>query len=127
MTIVGIGVDLVEVVRFGQVIERQGDVFLQRIFTTDELAYCAPMRRPAAHYAARFAAKEAVAKALGTGIGAEATWQEIEVRRSPEGRPSIRLHGATAQYAASRGVAEIHLSLSHTETTAIAYVILAGA
>ena len=83
--ILGIGVDLVEVERIDQSIERHGAHFLQRVFTEREIAYCSKMRTPGPHYAARFAAKEAVSKAFGTGIGASVGWLDIEVARKPSG------------------------------------------
>jgi holo-[acyl-carrier protein] synthase len=79
------------------------------------------------HFAARFAAKEAVAKAFGTGIGEHAAFREIEVIRSASGAPGIRLHGAAAAFAATQSLGEIFLSLSHTDSHAIAYVIVLGA
>jgi holo-[acyl-carrier protein] synthase len=123
MTVLGIGTDLVEVARIAAAVERQGDRFLARVFTRDEVLYCAGR---AECLAARFAAKEAVAKAFGTGIGADMAFTDIEVIRHPGGRPGIALHGAAAATAAARKMSELHLSLSHTANHAIAYVLVAG-
>jgi holo-[acyl-carrier protein] synthase len=90
--VLGIGVDLVEVARLEQSISRQGERFLRRVFTANEIAYCSAMKSPGPNYAARFAAKEAVAKAFGTGLGAQLSFQDIEVRRKAERRT---LRGAT--------------------------------
>lgn len=119
------GVDLVEVARIRQLIERSGQAALDHLYTPDEQAYCQSQADPAPHLAARFAAKEAVAKALGSGIGAHAAWVEIEVIRAAGGRPEVRLHGTAAATAHHLGVRHISLSLSHTRDHAIASVILA--
>ena len=102
MNILGLGTDLVEVARIEQSIARHGERFLQRMFTENEIAYCAAMKTPAPFYAARFAAKEAVAKALGTGIGAACGWLDIEVRRKAGGEPFVVLHAADPRPRESR-------------------------
>jgi holo-[acyl-carrier protein] synthase len=127
MTILGIGIDIVETERIRQMLTRHGDHFLERIFTSDERQYCAAMRDPAPFFAARFAAKEAVAKAFGTGIGAEVEWRDIEVQRAATGKPSVALSGAGAAFAEKLGVAEVLISLSHSEHYAVAQAILIGA
>lgn len=127
MNLLGIGVDLVEVARINQSLERLGEKFLERVFTPDEIAYCAAMKAPGPFYAARFAAKEAVSKAFGCGIGEQVGWLEIEVRRRESGEPFVVLHGAGAELARRRGVDEIRLSLSHTDHYAVAQVVITGA
>ena len=87
LRVLGIGVDIVETARIESSLARFGDRFLARVFTDAEREYCASMPFPARHYAARFAAKEAVSKAFGTGIGAQAGWRDIEVRRKESGEP----------------------------------------
>jgi len=124
--ILGIGVDLVEVARLEQSISRQGERFLQRVFTANEIAYCSAMKSPGPNYAARFAAKEAVAKAFGTGLGAQLSFQDIEVRRKASGEPYVVLHGEGAKLARRRGVRQILLSLSHTASYAVAQVVING-
>jgi holo-[acyl-carrier protein] synthase len=126
MNILGIGIDIVENARIRQMLERHGEHFLQRIFTGAEREYCERMRDPAPFFAARFAAKEAVAKAFGTGIGAEMEWRDIEVRRADTGKPSIALSGAGAATAKKLSVAEVLISLSHSEHYAIAQAMLVG-
>lgn len=125
--ILGIGVDLVDVARIDAAIARHGEHFLRRVFTEGEIAYCAKMRAPGPHYAARFAAKEAVAKAFGTGIGDRLALNEIEVCREEAGAPFIVLHGAADDFSRERGVVKIHLSLSHTAASAVAQVVIEGA
>lgn len=114
-----IGVDIVEVERIEKSVARFGEHFLRRIYTDQELAYC---QGRANSLAARWAAKEAVAKALGTGIG-NVTWLDIEVVCDVSGRPSLQLHRTAAQKAAELGLETWLLSLSHTESTAIAFVV----
>jgi holo-[acyl-carrier protein] synthase len=114
-----IGVDIVEIERVAQSVERFGDRFLERVYTERELSYC---NSRVTSLAARWAAKEAVAKALGTGIG-EITWQEIEVVSEDNCRPTIRLHGAAADLAAQLGIKEFAVSLSHARDYAVAFVV----
>jgi holo-[acyl-carrier protein] synthase len=123
--IVGTGVDLIEVERIRRSIARYGNRFLARIYTPAEIAYCQRKQHTAAEsFAARFAAKEAAAKALGTGINLGVTWQEIEVQRKPSGQPLLALSGRAAERARTLGVANAQLSLTHTASHAIAFVVL---
>lgn len=122
--IVGSGIDMAEIGRIQQAIERYGHRFLDRIYTPAEQAYCLRKRNSAESFAARFAAKEAGAKALGTGISRGVHWLEIEVVRQPGGRPSLQFHGRAAQRAAQMGVTHAALSISHTNQLAIASVML---
>lgn len=124
--ILGTGIDLVDNARIAASIEKFGDRFLHRIFTEEEIAYCAPFPDPVPHYAARFAAKEAVSKAFGTGIGKALGWKEIEVCRNPSGAPFIRLHGGGIELAAQRGATQVYVSLTHTNTHAAANALLVG-
>src|ERR1700753_4211461 len=103
--IVGSGIDLVEIARIEQSVERFGERFLNRIYTSAEKPYCLRKRRAAESLAARFAAKEAGAKALGTGISRGVHWLEIEVTREPGGRPALRFHGRAGEIATRLGVA----------------------
>jgi holo-[acyl-carrier protein] synthase len=126
MAIVGTGVDIIEVGRIEQALTRAATAtrFRQRIFTAGEIAYCESRGRPRYQsYAARFAAKEAVMKAMGTGWNRNVGWGEIEVLRQRGHAPSIMLHGKASHFARSREIARFHLSLSHNDTLAIAYVI----
>jgi len=114
----------VEIDRIQQSMDRYGQRFLNRVFTAAEQAYCLRKRRAAESLAARFAAKEAGAKALGTGISHGVSWLEIEVGREPGGKPTLRLHGRAAEFAAQLGVSRAALSITHTETLAMASVVL---
>jgi holo-[acyl-carrier protein] synthase len=122
--VVGLGLDLVEVDRLGAAIGRHGERFLRRVFTEGERDYCEAKSEPAVFYAARFAAKEAVAKAFGTGIGADIGWLDIEVVRNAAGAPAVRLAGKGAELAALRGVDRVLLSITHTRGMAAASVVL---
>ena len=126
MKIIGTGVDIVETERIGAAIARHGERFLARVFLDDERQYCAKMAGSERFYAARFAAKEAVSKAFGTGIGADVGWLDIEVRRKPSGEPFIVLHGHGAETARRLGIAEIHISLSHSDHYAVAQALTIG-
>lgn len=122
--ILGSGIDLVEIARIQQSLERFGQRFLNRVYTDAEQAYCLRKRKAAESLAARFAAKEAGAKALGTGISRGVNWLEIEVIREPGGRPALRFLGRAAEIAEQLGVAHAALSLTHTNDLAMASVVL---
>ncbi|HEU5457482.1 MAG TPA: holo-ACP synthase [Terracidiphilus sp.] len=123
--IVGSGIDLIEIARIHQSMDRFGQRFLDRVFTPAEQAYCLRKRKTAAEsLAARFAAKEAGAKALGTGISRGVNWLEIEVVREPGGRPTLHFSGRAAQIARALGVSHAALSLTHTGNLAMASVVL---
>ena len=117
------GIDLVEVDRLQSVVERYGSRFTDRVFTSREMKEAS--RNPAS-LAARFAAKEAASKALGTGIG-DITWQEIEVLRGPAREPILRLHGKAAELADQLKLDSWSVSLSHTQTHAVAMVVALSA
>jgi len=122
--ILGTGVDIAEVARIRQSIERFGDRFLHRIFTDGEILYCERKASRFESYAARFAAKEAGMKALGTGWNHGVRWRDVEVVRPKGQRPTIQFHGEAAAIAAKLGTKNIALSITHTSEQALAHVIL---
>jgi holo-[acyl-carrier protein] synthase len=122
--LIGTGIDLIEIARIQKSMDRYGDRFLDRIYTSAEKAYCLRKRNAAESLAARFAAKEAAAKALGTGISFGVTWLEIEVTRQPSGRPGLLFHGRAALIASRLGVTNAALSLTHSNDLAMASVAL---
>jgi holo-[acyl-carrier protein] synthase len=124
--IVGLGIDISEVNRIREAIERRGEAFLKRIYTPSEIAYCKKYRDPYERYAARFAAKEAAMKALGTGWRRGVRWVDIEVARMPSGQPRINFYGETEKIAASLGVKRILLTITHSGNIAMAQVIFEG-
>jgi len=121
---IGIGCDLIEVDRIGQIIERHGDRFLAKIFTDEERAYCATLKFPHKHFAARWAAKEAVAKAFTTGIGEHLDWTSISVYHGERQEPLIRLDEKAQALLREVGGTGVLISLSHTETHAMAFATL---
>ena len=127
--IYGIGADIVEVTRIERCLNHHGDRFRDRIFASEEIAYCESLAHPAKYrsYAARFAAKEALAKASRLGIGPAFDWVDLEIVRQARGAPSVVLHGRAAIWADRESVGAIHISLSHSGAHALAYAIIEGA
>jgi len=117
----GIGVDVVEINRIQQTVERWGHRFLQKIFTENELRYCFARKNPTQHLAARFAAKEAVSKALATGWSGIFRWQDVEVINDAVGKPAVRFLGRLGDTLHDRCV---HISLSHAETIVVAVALI---
>ena len=124
MSVVGLGLDLVEVARIRLLIEKNGNRFKDRVFTAGEQKYCDSCADSAIHYAARFAAKEAAAKALGTGFSSGVSWQDIEVSRNEAtGAPHLLLHGTAGVIAGNLGATRLLLSMTHTKESAAATVV----
>lgn len=126
MRIIGIGTDLVQISRIENALQKRGQRFAQRILHSEEFNRFCAHAQPVNYLAKRFAAKEAVAKAMGTGIGKHVHLGEIETRNDEHGKPYLRLHGVTDQFARQQGISEVHLSLTDERDYALAYVILAG-
>lgn len=124
MSVLGIGIDLVECARIEHSLERFGERFLHRVFTDGEIAYSNSMKFPARHLAARFAAKEAVSKAFGTGIGKAMGWRDIDVQKKESGEPFLVLTGGAQDLAKERAVGSALITLSHTDHHAMACVVL---
>jgi holo-[acyl-carrier protein] synthase len=124
MSVLGIGVDLVECARIQHSLDRFGEKFLHRVFTEGEIKYSMSMKFPARHLAARFAGKEAVAKAFGTGIGKAMGWRNIDIRKKSSGEPFLVFTGPAQDLAANRGVTSALITLSHTDHHAVACVVL---
>lgn len=124
MNIFGIGIDVVEVERIASSMDEFGARFRDRIFTGAEREYCERQKRPEIHYAARFAAKEAVAKALGTGIGRELGWLDMEIRRRESGEPEVFLTGDGARFVEKKGITLIKISLTHAHHYAAANAVV---
>lgn len=121
--IAGLGMDLVDLDRVRQALQKNGEAFALRICTPDEWAYCRRHADPVPRLAARFAAKEAVAKALGKGIGEKCSFTEVEVVRNDAGSPSILLHGAAGVTAREQGITGWLLTMTHSPHSAAATVI----
>lgn len=121
MAIQGVGVDIVEIARIEEMLQRWHARFTAKAFVAEEIAYCQSKSRPAASYAGRFAAKEAFAKAVGSGIGARFSWKDFAVTVLPTGQPVPLL---SERLQARLAGTKIHLSISHSEYYAIATVII---
>ncbi len=120
--ILGVGLDLVEIDRMKESLERHGTAFSERILHPEEDAARVGTGEGAAHLAGLFAAKEAVMKALGTGM-AGAAFKDIAILNRPGGEPYIRLSGRAQETATKRGVRDWHLSITHSRTMAAAVAI----
>lgn len=120
MRIFGIGVDVVEIDRIGELLDRYDERFAEKVFTEGERAYCDSQRDPRPHYAARFSAKEAVAKAFGTGVGKDLNWTDMEITRDALGAPKLVLSGAGKAFADTHGITEVKISLTHAKHYAAA-------
>ena len=120
------GVDIAEVQRIREAIERHGEGFLKRVYTDRERAYCERFKNKYERYAGRFAAKEAAMKALGTGWRRGVKWVDLEVVREMSGRPTLAIAGEAAKIAQQIGVKSVALSITHTEHQALAQVIFEG-
>lgn len=123
MNVIAHGVDFVEIRRIAQMLHRHDERFLDRVYTSAEQAYCCGRKRQLEHLAGRFAAKEAVLKVLGTGWRNGIAWTEIEVRNAVSGEPRVNLSGRCAELAAERGIVRVLISISHTDTHAMASAI----
>ncbi len=124
--ILGNGIDIVEIERMAGALTQHGARFRNRIFTDQEILYCDPKARAAQHYAGRFAAKEAAFKALGTGWSRGLSWHDVEVVSAINGPPTLALHGLALEIFQQKGGTRLHLSISHTERYAVAFVIFEG-
>lgn len=122
--LLGLGCDLIEVERISHVLERHGERFLHRVFTEEERAYCSTLKFPHKHYAARWAAKEAVSKTFTTGIGSHLEWTSISVYHGARNEPLVRLDEKGRALLREVGGTGILVSLSHTETHALAIAAL---
>ena len=123
--IAGVGIDLVEIARVERMFDGLGDRMLARLFTDDEVAYANARARPAMHLAARLAAKEAAFKALAGSDDARLIgWREVEVVPGDGHAPALAFHGRAEARAKELEIQHVWLSLSHTDTTAGAVVVL---
>lgn len=126
MEVKGIGVDIMEIERIEELMERYKKRAKIRLFTKAEIEYCERHRNKYENYSARFAAKEAMMKALGVGIGSGIRWIDIEIKNKEHGEPFIILHRKALEKSEEMGVKSIYLSLSHNKKMAVAFVILSG-
>ena len=126
MNLIGIGTDIIEVARIGEMIEKHDELFLRRVYTPLEIEYCGGRKSALQHYAGRWAAKEAALKALGTGWSRGIKWTDMEVSNLMGGKPELRIHGVASDIAEDMGIQEMQISISHCKSYAVAYVIAIG-
>lgn len=126
MNVLGIGTDIVECLRIAQMIERHGELFINRVYTPHEIRYCQSRKQATQHFAGRWAAKEAILKALGTGWRRGISWRDIEVRNDQSGRPVVGLRGGARDIVEQRGIREMLVSISHCRSHATAYALALG-
>ena len=115
-TIIGIGTDITECLRIARMIERHGELFIDRVYTPEEIRYCQSRKQSTQHFTGRWAAKEAILKALGTGWRKGISWRDIEVRNEPGGKPVVAVRGGVKDVVERLGVGRDprqHLPLPH--------------
>jgi holo-[acyl-carrier protein] synthase len=125
--IFGIGTDIIECLRIAQMIERHGELFINRVYTKHEIQYCQSRKLATQHFAGRWAAKEAILKALGTGWRRGISWRDMEIRNEPGGRPTVALRGGARDVVEQLGITEMLISISHCRSHATAYALAHGA
>ncbi len=121
--IFGTGIDIIEVERIKNSIEKYSDRFKNKIFTSKEIDYCHSQADPSKHFAARFTVKEAVLKCFGTGMTSGILWKDIEVERLKSGQPILNLHGKGKQLFDQLNLKYIHISITHDKKHAVAHAI----
>jgi holo-[acyl-carrier protein] synthase len=119
--VIQIGTDIVECHRIAAMIERHAEQFLQRVFTQREICYCSSRKSSTQHYAGRWAAKESILKVLGTGWSQGVQWTDMEIMVEVGGKPYVKLTGQAAHIAASLGIREVLISISHCRAYAVAF------
>jgi len=122
--IYGIGVDIVNIIRMGRVVDRWGTRFLRRIFTEQEINFCFQGSKPKPSLALRFAAKEAFSKAIGLGMRKGIRWHDIEIVHNKMGRPDLNLTGKARSFCQEEGIISWYVSLSDDGDYGIAVVVL---
>ena len=119
----GLGTDIIEIVRVGEMLDKHGEQFLQRVYTDQEVAYCQARKAYLQHFAGRWAAKEAVMKSIGTGWSKGVGFKDIEVESMESGQPRLILHGEARETADHVGVGEILITISHCRAYATATAV----
>ena len=124
MEIIGLGTEVVEVLRVARLIEKHGELFLRKVFTDREIRFCSSRTRANQHYAARWAAKRAVMKALGAPARGGVRWLDVEVRARPHEAATVALAGPLRDLCGKRSVGGIQLALAHCRSFATATAIV---
>ncbi len=124
--VIGIGTDITECLRIARMIERHGELFINRVYTPEEIRYCQNRKQATQHFTGRWAAKEAILKALGTGWRRGISWLDIEVRNEPGGRPVVAVRGGAKEVVEQLGITKLLVSISHCRTHATAFAVALG-
>ena len=117
------GIDIIEIDRIKQSIQKYSDRFKKKVFTQKEVDYCHAQADPAKHFAARFSVKEAVLKCFGTGMTGGISWKDIEVDKQKSGQPVLNLHGKGKELFRQLELKHIHISITHDKNYAVAHAI----
>lgn len=125
--ILGIGTDITECLRIARMIERHGELFINRVYTPEEIRYCRSRKQATQHFTGRWAAKEAILKALGTGWRRGISWRDIEIRNEPGGKPMVAVRGGVKEMVERLGISRLLVSISHCRTHAMAHALALGA
>jgi len=126
MDIIGIGTDITECLRIARMIERHGELFINRVYTPAEIRYCQSRKQATQHFTGRWAAKEAILKALGTGWVRGISWRDVEICNEPGGKPVVGVRGGVKEVVERLGITKLLVSISHCHTHATAYAIAIG-
>ena len=123
MNVLGIGTDIVECLRIAQMIERHGELFIDRVYTAAEIEYCRSRKQATQHFAGRWAAKEAILKAIGTGWRRGISFRDMEIRNNEGGKPTVALRGGARDVVEQLGVGEVLVTISHCRSHATAFAV----
>jgi holo-[acyl-carrier protein] synthase len=126
MNVVAIGTEIVECLRIARMIERHGELFINRVYTPLEIRYCQSRKLATQHFAGHWAAKEAILKLLGTSTSRGLNRRDIEVRSEPSGKWVVGLRGSARDLVVSQGIREILVTISHSRSHAVAYALALG-
>jgi holo-[acyl-carrier protein] synthase len=124
--VLGIGTDITECLRIARMIERHGELFVNRVYTPAEIAYCQSRKQATQHFTGRWAAKEAILKAIGTGWRRGISWRDMEIRNDAGGKPVVTVRGGVKEVCEQLGVTKLLVTISHCRTHATAYAIAVG-
>ncbi len=119
----GTGLDIIEISRIKHSMQKYSGKFEERVFTSKEIDYCRSKADPSKHFAARFAAKEAVLKSLGTGMAQGITWKDMEILNRESGQPVLNLTGRGRHIFDALNLKDIHISITHDKSYALAQAI----
>jgi holo-[acyl-carrier protein] synthase len=126
MEIIGLGTDITECLRIARMIDRHGELFIERVYTPEEIIYCQNRKQSTQHFTGRWAAKEAILKAIGTGWRKGISWRDMDVRNNNLGKPVVVVRGGVRDVCEQLGIREIMVTISHCHTHATAVAIAVG-